>query len=172
MRALRHPTLQRSFCFGLLFSLTLWLAVPVAATAPGTLAARAAGLELSPDAEAALTEALVGARSAEDFAGALATSLAERPDGEALAALLAAEPEALLALFYGHLFQAFGHPDGPLAVPTVSAGTSGGSVPVGAQAVLGAEDRGDVGRVALRPSSPDRVHRPVALLTSAQPLGP
>lgn len=172
MRALRHPTFQRSFCFGLLFSLTLWLAVPVAATTPGTLAARAAGLDLSPDAEAALTEALVGARTAEDFTGALAASLAARPDGEALAALLEAEPEALLALLYGHLFQAFGYHDGPLAVPTVSAGTSGGSVPVGAQAVLSADDRGDAGRAVLRPVAPDRAYRPLALLTSAQPLGP
>ncbi len=171
MRALRHPTFQRPLCFGLFLSLTLWLAVPVAA-APGTLAARAAGLELSPDAEAVLTEALVAARTAEDFTGALTASLADRPDGEALAALLEAEPEALLALFYGHLFQAFGHPDGPLAVPTVSAGTSGGSAPVGAQAVLSADDGADACRTVRRPASPDRVHRPVALLTSAQPLGP
>lgn len=171
MRALRHPLLQRFLSAGLLLSLTLWLAVPVTGATRTTIAAQAEGLGLPPEVEAALREALAATRTAGDFTEALAATLSARPDGEALAEAIEAEPTALLALLYGHLFQAFGHPDGPLAVPAVTAGATAGSTPVAA-AVLPLVDRSDVAHGARVVTTPPRVVLPVALLTAAQPLGP
>lgn len=171
MRVLRDTLFQRVLSAGLLFSLTLWLAVPVTAASRTTLAAQAEGLGLPPDAEEALAEALAATRTADDFADALAATLAAHPDGGVLAERLAAEPGVLLALLYGHLFQAFGHPEGPLAVPAGVAGTAAGSAPAAA-AVLSFADRAAAEHATLGLAVADRVVRPVSLLTAAQPLGP
>lgn len=171
MRALRHLVFQRFLSVGLLFSLTLWLAVPATGAARTTLAAQTGDLGLPADVESALSEALAGTRTAEDFAEALAATLAAQPDGDDLADLVAEEPSVLLALLYGHLFQALGYPDGPRAVPTVAAGATVGSAPAAA-AVVQTADRADASYAAQRLATPDRVVRPVALLTAAQPLGP
>ncbi len=166
MRFLRRSAVQRFFSVGLLVSLTLWLAVPAVAT-QATLAEE---LGLPGGLESAVADALAGARTPEAFVEALAATLADTPS-PALARLLDTEPEALLALLYGHLFQAFGHHDGLQAVPVGATSGATGSAPTG-KAVLVRSARQSSASYALLRAAVPRVLLPVALLTSAQPLGP
>lgn len=170
MRVLRHPALQRLLSFGLLVSLGLWLAVPASA-ARTALAVEPAELGLPADAQDAVREALAAARSATDFADALASALGARPDGADLAERIADEPDALLALLYGHLFQAFGHFDGPVAVPAGAAVAASGA-PLSAAAVVAEAEQGGAasGEAYAGAASPAVLSAP--LLTAAQPRGP
>ena len=172
MHFLRRSAVQRVFSLSLLLGVTLWLAVPATGASQRTLAAQAAGLGVPAGLRAAFETALAEARTPDAFVEAVAAALAARPGGEALADLLDAEPDALLALLYGHLIQALGHPEGPLAVPGTVGSAAAGPAPLGAATPAPAPARPLVVRAAQALGTVVLGVVPVGLLTSAQPLGP
>lgn len=168
MRVFRHFVVQRLLSVGLLLSLSLWLGVPAYA-AQTTLAEE---LGLPGELESVLADALADAPTPEAFVERLAATLADGADAEALAEVLESEPDALLALLYGHLFQVLSHPDALRAVPTVTTTVSAGTSPAGKAAPVRAarlvHHAGDAQPV----TGSLRVILPAALGTAAQPLGP
>jgi hypothetical protein len=128
MRRLRRPVVLRLCAVGLLASLGLALAAPVAAAGRTDDTAAWLALDAIPQAtlEAAL-KAAAGADSPEAYAGALASAL-QATLGEA-----APPADALLEALYGQLFRVLQEEVGARAivVPAGSAGAVEGG-PVGA----------------------------------------
>ena len=178
MRFLRHAAVQRLFSAGLLLSLTVWLAAPVlGATAPRAFEADWLGAEVPPTVEAAFEQALTeaasrGARTPEAFVAAFADVLAAQADPELAQFLEGHAPDALLTVLYGQWMRAFSHHRGLEAAPSSPAAPPAGT----ALGSLGYQDRPEEAprawTVVPLPAQADQAFRPLAVLSSAQPLGP
>ncbi len=168
MRLLRHPIVQRVFSLVLLGGLGLWLAAPAAGTArPGP----AVPLDAPPTVEAAFEQALAAAHGTpEAFVAAFAEALGADPD---LAPFVEAHggTEALLAVLYGQLLRAFGHERGVEAAPAPPVAAPTGASPVAARLHQAAAEA-VIRPALLQPPTPGRAVVSLAVLSSAQPLGP
>ncbi len=165
MRLLRHYVAQRLVSFALLGGLGLWL------VAPATGAARPVGFDAPPHVEAAFEQALAAADGTpEAFVAAFAEALGADPN---LAPLLDEHggTEALLAVLYGQLLRAFGHERGVEAAPAPPVAAPSGASP--SAAWTHRASAAVLTPATLTPRlAPGRLAVPLAVLSSAQPLGP
>ncbi len=177
MRLLRLPAVRRLLSAGLLASLGLWAAAPLAAAGGVTEAQAAwARAHAAGPVEAAVAEALsAAARETADpgaFAQTLVAALAEQPEGAALADYLReAGADALLDLLVGHLVRSLGTPTALFAAapPSPAAPVASGPRAVTPRAITAARPA-----VSSAVQAPAAAPPPVAvrLLSAAQPLGP
>lgn len=181
LRALRSLVLRRVVALALVAGMAGWAAAPVASADPAQ-AAQLARAHAAGPIEAALADALDAAvrapEAADAFAEALLASLDAHPDGEALARFVRdfdGTQSDLLDLLVGHLIQARG-----VASPHPLSFVAGGAVlSLSASAPLAASAAPAPSSVSVvEPAGSVRAHDverrvvPVALRSSAQPLGP
>ncbi|HLT48594.1 MAG TPA: hypothetical protein VK002_15275 [Rubricoccaceae bacterium] len=167
MRRLRRSVLLRLSAAGLLVSLGLGLAAPVAAARQGGGVAAWLRLDEVPQAtlEAAL-KAAAGAETPEAYAEALAAALHDAL-GEA-----APPADALLSALYGQLFRVLQEEAGALAV--VAAAGSGGAVQAPLEGAAAPPFDPSLRSVAALgvATEPGLLPTPRALRPALQPLGP
>ena len=168
MRRLRRSVLLRLSAAGLLVSLGLGLAAPLAAARQGDDVVRWLRLDEIPQAtlERAL-HAAAGAATPEAFAEALARAL-EEALGDA-----APPSEALLGALYGQLFRVLQEEVGGTAVILVPGAAGAVQVPLEGAAAPGVAP--GVRRLeggAVVPAAPGLLPTPRALRPALQPLGP
>lgn len=178
MRLLRHAAVQRLFSAGLLMSLGLWMTAPaVGSMPPRTVPAEWPGPSVPSTVEAAFEQALaeaasVGARTPEAFVAAFADALDAQADPALAQFLKDHAPDTFLSLLYGQWVRAFNQHRGLEAAPAPPIAAPAGASLSAAAPRDGPAAAAPVYADASLRSTATQAPTPLAVLSSAQPLGP